>query len=168
MKSTLLFLTSLFLIGCTSTGNAIFYDKTPPAQEDLKYTIIFEDERQTEEALFVKSNAWFVESFNSAKSVIEYSDKENKIIMGNFTLDFFKDIHYFSVKSSIQVEIKGNRIRIIISNPSLSRTGDVMNGTYSSPQSISVNATSIIIIRENWTPIAESFKKYILSKTEEW
>lgn len=51
--------------------------------EETKKTISVND---TKENLFVKSNLWLVDSFVSAKSVVQYSDKEAGVIAGKFII----------------------------------------------------------------------------------
>lgn len=41
---------------------------------------------QARDDLFVNANIWLVESFNSAKDVIQFSDKEAGIVMGKYLL----------------------------------------------------------------------------------
>jgi len=39
--------------------------------------------------LYIKVNSWFVETFTSAESVIEFQDKEAGRVMGKYIFDYY-------------------------------------------------------------------------------
>jgi hypothetical protein len=76
--------------------------------------------------LYLKANAWFVEAFNSAESVIEYQDKEDGAIMGKYILSMPYDVGYnlftsssldYNIRQVILVEVREEAVRIRIRNP---------------------------------------------------
>jgi hypothetical protein len=76
--------------------------------------------------LYVKTNAWFVETFNSAESVIEYQDKEDGVIMGKYTLEinlnpelnlFSSGAGYSTIRQVVMVDIKDGAVRIRLRDP---------------------------------------------------
>lgn len=72
---------------------------------------------QSKDEIFVNSNLWLVESFISAKSIIQYSDKEAGVIAGKFKImdDPFNNnidrtveaiIKIFANEGSVKISIK--------------------------------------------------------------
>ena len=52
-------------------------------------TVIVEIPGASKDELFVKASTWMVETFNSSKSVTQYSDKEAGVIKGKYIISFF-------------------------------------------------------------------------------
>ena len=50
----------------------------------LEYSKIYDYEGKGQDELYVKANAWFVDNFNSAESVIQFQDKESGKLMGKY------------------------------------------------------------------------------------
>ena len=69
-------LSLLLLSGCGITSIPVKLEST---------THIIEKNQEKEE-LFISANIWLVESFKSAKDVIQFSDKEAGIVMGKYML----------------------------------------------------------------------------------
>ena len=51
-------------------------------------TVIVEIPGASKDELFVKASTWMVETFNSSKSVTQYSDKEAGVIKGKYIISF--------------------------------------------------------------------------------
>ena len=75
-------LAMLALVSCASTSNVDFSALTEGVQK------VIEVPNESKDALFVKANNWAVSAFNSADSVIEFSDKESGTITGKYTMKF--------------------------------------------------------------------------------
>ena len=63
---------------CASLGSATTTASTKEAVIDL--------EGRTKEDLYIQSRDWLITAFTSSKSVIQYSDKEEGIIIGKYLL----------------------------------------------------------------------------------
>jgi len=117
----------LFLVNaCSSTSNV----SAPIAD---KYEQIIEVPGVSKDELYARVNAWFVETFNSAESVIEFQDKEIGKVMGKYTWswrDGFGNV--FSYRNVISVEIKEGKSRIKFYDPSSVKKGYwKLSSTYS-------------------------------------
>jgi len=76
---------------------------------------------KSKDELYTKSNYWLIEKFNNAKSVIQYTDKDNGVLVGKFLLgriikkgsnssSQFPD-HIYSI---IKIQVKDNGAKITI------------------------------------------------------
>jgi hypothetical protein len=74
IKTSLLFLATLFLAGC-ETVPRIYGSPATPFQKVVEVN-------QPAEILFTRSLEWYANSFKSAKAVIQYSSKETGTIIG--------------------------------------------------------------------------------------
>lgn len=88
---------------------------TIPLDDSYEKIIVVEDISKDE--LYIKANAWFVEVFNSAESVIEFQDKEEGRVMGKYR--FRPDKSGALYRSIISIEIKENRVRVKFYEPFL-------------------------------------------------
>jgi hypothetical protein len=87
---------------------------------DQAYIKVFEDLPGNKNQLFVKANEWMVKTFNSAESVIQFSDKEEGTIIGKYLM--FGEVHSGGygvtvdnrVYAKIDIRIKDNKARISI------------------------------------------------------
>jgi hypothetical protein len=66
--------------------------------------------------VFVKSNLWLVDSFVSAKSVLQYSDKEAGVIAGKFTImdDPYRTDNTKGVEAVIKIFVKEGNVKVSI------------------------------------------------------
>ena len=111
-----LFLIFFLFTACSTTKVAV------PVVED--HEKILEVPGVTKVELYARANAWFVETFNSSESVIEFQDKGIGKIMGKYTWnikDSFGNI--FSYRNVISVEVKEGRARIKFYDPSTVKKG---------------------------------------------
>ena len=56
--------------------------------------VIFDYPNKTNDQLYILSNTWFVEYFNSDESILEFQDKENGKIAGKYTFQHGNGIYY--------------------------------------------------------------------------
>lgn len=98
----------LLFISCTATRTMVRLDPT--------YKIIESDGSRDE--LFVNANIWLVESFQSAKDVIQFSDKEAGIVMGKYSLSLpdYEWGHFNpqGISALIKIQVKEGATRITI------------------------------------------------------
>jgi len=73
----------LILISITILSSCVAYQKISYQEPFIK---IYEDVPGDKNQLFLKANEWMVKTFNSAESVIQYSDKEEGVIIGKYLM----------------------------------------------------------------------------------
>ena len=77
VKASVLFLMTTILMSCAMTKVAI---PTPePAVKNV-------ETKTNKNSNFIKANEWMVQSFNDAKSVIQFKDKEAGIVKGKYLM----------------------------------------------------------------------------------
>ena len=83
---------------------------TSLVRPENNYEKIIEIEGLSKDKLYIKANAWFVETFNSAESVIEFQDKEEGKIIGKYaSKSYYRDLKYRTV---VSVDVQENRVRV--------------------------------------------------------
>lgn len=68
----------LSFISCTAMYQTITYEQP--------FAKVYEVEGKSKNKLFLDANDWMVSTFNNAESVIEFSDKEEGVIIGKYLL----------------------------------------------------------------------------------
>ena len=79
MKKLLLLPVLLAFVGCASLMGTKTESNLPTQERTLELN-------GNKNELYVKANTWMVENFKSAKSVIQFSDKESGTVMGRYYL----------------------------------------------------------------------------------
>lgn len=67
----------------------------------------------TKDVLYIKANEWIVRTFNNAKSVIQFQDKEAGKIMGKYLMHSYQTSGS-DIYSLISIEVKDNATKIDI------------------------------------------------------
>jgi len=118
--------------------------------------------------LYVRVNGWFVETFNSAESVIEYQDKEAGKVMGKYTFNYSEGIFYYSIKQTISVDVKDGKYRIVISDPYFLITGDMWSGSSTANAEYRVLDTvaGITRARTEWIKLEQSLVGYLTTSSK--
>tara|TARA_B100000614_G_C14166961_1_gene335211 strand:- start:65 stop:505 length:441 start_codon:yes stop_codon:yes gene_type:complete len=143
---------------------------TDLADESLRtYAKVSEFPDLTKADIYVKANSWFVETFKSAESVIEFSDKEGGKIMGRYLFSYSEGIYFYDIKQIIEVDIQEGRVRFKISDPVFNISGDALNGTYPRAANYTPlkSTAGITKAREEWERLNQDFLDY-LSKDTSW
>ena len=120
--------------------------------------------------IYIKANAWFAEYFNSAGSVIEFSDKDAGKIMGNFVFTYTQSLEPWIVKQIISVDIKENRVRFRISDPYVKHNSNnppMIYRKYRNYQSVSDKKT-LERVEKKWEEIYLTFNKYLEKDDDNW
>ena len=94
-------------------------------EEARRFERVIEVPNKTQSEIYVKANAWFVETFVSAESVIEFQDRESGRIMGKYVFTYNEGILTFAVRQTISLECRDNRVRIVINDPFIKTTHGV-------------------------------------------
>ncbi len=111
MKSLELLLISIIILGiacCTPKGHYI------PEEKRFFKQVYAVDSTKTKEELYKKTLEWMAKSFVSSKSVIEFQNEEDGIIIGNAgtTYGFKNDRCRFT----LVIEIKKGKFRLTAEN----------------------------------------------------
>lgn len=146
----------LVLIFVIAISSCVIH-RTSPIDTNLRtYEKVIDLPEKSKEDIFVLSNKWMVETFNSAQSVIEYSDKEAGTIMGKYVFDYTG--HF--VKSIIQIDARENKCRIHFKNPLIRNVDRDLD--YRDMRS----NESMILTNNKWKELAESFSTYLQTNVE--
>jgi len=72
---------------------------------------------KTKNELYIRANTWMVETFNNAKSVIQFNDKENGIVTGKYIMATIitTTTTRHEVYSIIKIQVKDEAAKITIS-----------------------------------------------------
>jgi hypothetical protein len=87
---------------------------------DKPFEKVFEDINGTKNDLYVKSNEWMVKNFNDATSIIEFSDKEEGVLIGKYLIfgNIVNGLYGTQldrrVYCKIDIRVKENKARISI------------------------------------------------------
>lgn len=156
MKKLLtLLLLPLLLIGCATMMGA----EAPSEMRTMEKIIKIPNTSQDE--IYIKSNSWFVETFNSAESVIQFQDKESGKIMGKYIFSYNEGLYSYKAKQTINIDIKEGKIRIIINDPyykTISGGGQTYQNTSYLPLK---TQKGIDRVRIEWESLIDSLEEYL-------
>ena len=143
MKTIYLSLILLIMMSSCSAPKEILPDN---------YEKIIEVQEVSKEKLYIKANAWFVETFNSSESVIEFQDKDEGKIIGKYASQTANSGDFYGqrYRTIISVDIQNNKLRIKFYNAQVFVEGwrkyvpihSTING------SVSVNRGSRLLARD--------------------
>lgn len=126
MKKNILSITCslvLLLQGC-----AIITTKSIPVESVVKI------ENTQKNTLFVRANNWMVDTFNNAKSVVQFTDKESGTISGRYLLGTVTNASEYGparfAYASIKIQVKDNASKITIKPESFTYAKDNMFTLY--------------------------------------
>ena len=89
---------------------------------------IYENLNISKNELFRKTNKWILETFDSPKKAIQYSDKEEGIIRLNFNMTNFEPpsyvLGYMPANFNITIQVKDSKARISLEATSQIRATD--------------------------------------------
>jgi hypothetical protein len=127
------------------------------------------DMNNSKDELYIKTNEWFVETFNSAESVIEFQDKEAGKIIGKYVLnDITQGLYIYNIKQTISIDIKEGKVRIVIKDPYEKATGSVLGGEpYNHNYSPLSSQKRLSILRLEWDELSKSLEKR-LNENSDW
>lgn len=155
---------SLFLVSCaTMMGSKI----TDPSLREMEKVLEFPE--QSQDDLYIKANAWFVETFTSAESVIEFQDKESGKIMGKYVFSYSEGLYFYDVKQTLSIDLRDGKVRAKIINPLFRATGDALNGRYAAIPAYKPleSVAGIDKARLEWLELIRSLQNH-LNKDTSW
>jgi hypothetical protein len=163
-KMTILSCTAVLFLLATGCATMMGTKATP---EMRTYERIIEVPGQTKDRIYIKANSWFVETFNSAESVIEFQDKEAGKIMGKYVFSYAEGVYTYSVKQTVDISIKDDKVRVIINNPLYKITSGMGETYYNATYRPLETQKGVERARTEWTELTTSLDNY-LQKDDEW
>ena len=103
MKKLLLFIiTGTLLTSCASTKILVNFDEAVVKIYDVK---------GTKDELFVNANRWMVSVFKDARSVIQFSDKTEGVLIGKYLLYYPKSLYDIcpEIYAIIEINVKDDK-----------------------------------------------------------
>lgn len=166
MKTRIVILSCTAIILLIASGCATMMGaKATP--EMRTYERIIETPGQTKDEIYIKANSWFVETFNSAESVIEFQDKEAGKIMGKYVFSYTEGVYTHIVKQTVDISIKDEKVRVIINNPLYKTTSGLGETYYNATYSPLETQKGVDRARAEWIDLITSLENY-LQKNDEW
>ncbi|MBW8003643.1 MAG: DUF4468 domain-containing protein [Planctomycetes bacterium] len=164
MKNYILAIFIASLLGCASVIPNI-----EPVTGEVA-SLIVEREDESKDNLYIKANSWAVDTFVSAESVIEFQDKEAGVIKGKYLIEIVNGIYYLDIKTTITIQAKDNRCRILLTDPLMRFTGDVLNGTYRYSKPYNPINTQAVLdqSKSHWDKLIISFKQAMEKEIPSW
>lgn len=141
----------------------------PVKPEDATFQKVLDLPQQSKESIFEKSKQWIAISFRSAKTVIEYDNKSEGVIIGNGSIDRpVSDVNPFGgglVTFTMREDIKDGKARLSFEK----LTAAVSPSRYGPGGEYPIIEADLKGTRAALSAISEDLKKYILSnKAAEW
>ena len=115
----------------------------------------------SKDEIFVRAASWMAETFNSSKSVTQYSDKEAGIIKGKYVIDFPQLTAQGLCDATITIECKDEKCRLIIDDPYDFRVRDAYSTSI-----VNMTQKGFDTVVENISFLCESFEKSVKEKQE--
>jgi len=159
MKKVIYLIISFFifilLFGCITTPS-------PPGNPIVIQRVVEAD--YTKDEFFRLSNEWLTKTFRSSKSVIQYQDKEEGIIIGKGFTPIRMGLVPIDAWFTIKIENKENKSRITINDLYGSQYIEGREQTFYYEQSDRDRAEA----ERELNIIVDDYEKFILSEVEEW
>jgi hypothetical protein len=136
-------------------------------EEQRRYEQVIDVPNLSKTEIYIKANAWFVETFNSAESVIEFQDKESGKIMGKYVFQYDEGVYHYVVRQTISIDTRDNKARIVINDPYFIITSAV-GQTYPNAQyQVLKTQKGIDKARIRWEKLTSELTKY-LQTNDSW
>ena len=130
-----------------------------------KFEKVIEVPNVSKTDLYIKVNEWFVKNFISAKSVIQFQDKEEGKIIGKYVTrlpDIYAGINYsYESTQTISVDVRDNRIRLTITDPCVSQGTTTTYGISWGSCEKSASDKSQLAMSVKWENLAHSLEEYV-------
>lgn len=117
--------------------------------------------------LYIRTNGWFVETFNSPESVIEFQDKEAGRIMGKYVYTYSEGVYTHAVRQTISIDIREERLRISIREPYFKTTSGMGQVYHNAQYRLLDTKKGIVKARDEWNALIDSLVQY-LNTDDSW
>lgn len=117
----------------------------------------------SKDSIYTKANLVFVDLFNNAESVIQFSDKQEGVIKGKYVSIFDLGLSTLKATSTVEVSVKDGKYRINITLGSVTEISNALS-RYSAGQ---LKPTDEILTKMNqeWKTLSEEFKTRMYSNS---
>jgi hypothetical protein len=159
---SLTILLSAFLYACGTMMGA------KASEEARRFEKVIDIPNLSKSDIYIKANAWFVETFNSAESVIEFQDKESGKIMGKYVFSYAEGVYTYDVRQTISIDIKDGKVRIVINDPYFRTTSGMGQKYYDAKYTPLVTLAGINRATEKWTELSNSLASYLNTTNDNW
>lgn len=158
----------LIISGCATT-NFSYAQKTMD-HEDARVVEVVNLPNLAQDDIFVRSNSWMVDQFTSAKSVVQFSDKEAGLIKGKYVFDTQDGPYIVRVKSVITIETKDEKARITLENPAQKPIGSIFGGESYNLDYERAESQKFYddVIEPAFSEMAKSFKEGVMKDSSSW
>lgn len=109
-------------------------------------------------SLYTKANLVFVDLFNNAESVIQFSDKEAGVIKGKYvSADIYVGAFGYTFTSIVEVSVKDNKYRIVMKFADVVMSRDLYGRRCNNP---AVPTDDMLeALNQKWQELASEFKR---------
>lgn len=161
-----LFFISIILVTLNSCGTMKGVKATP---ESKQFEQIINVAGKDKNQLYVDANSWFVETFNSAESVIEFQDKEAGKILGKYIFSYNEGVYGYNMKQTVDISIKDEKVKVKIYNPLFLVTSGMGEKYNNTRYRILETQKGVDRARLEWTKLFDSLDKRIsTSSNDNW
>lgn len=108
----------------------------------------------TKDMLYTNANLVFVDLFNNADSVVQFSDKEAGVMKGKYVSSFSKGLNSYKAYSTVEVSVKEGKYKISLSFADIILVGNGWVKTTSVPPTDEL----LTEMNKEWKRLAEAFK----------
>ena len=148
----------LLSLACASTKNI---STLPETYEEIV------DISGTKDALYTKANLVFVDIFNNADSVIQFSDKEAGVMKGKYVSAVSAGVSEYKVYTTVEVSVKEGKYRIAMTLADVIETYNAWTGRNTQPRSVSPTDEILKKMDVEWKILTASFKNK-MNKDSSW
>lgn len=118
----------------------------------------------TKDELYTKANLVFVDIFNSAESVIQFSDKEAGVVKGKYVYDTRLPLKDYVIYTIVEVSVKDGKYRITMTLADVIEKKEFWTGK---PMSVTPTDEILAEAGTEWRSLAASFKNR-MNKDSSW
>ena len=128
------------------------------AEADMSISEIIEVPDISQDDIYIRANAWFVETFINAESVIQFQDKDEGAIMGKYVHISGTSLGKATITQTVIVNVDDGKAKLIIKNPIVETTvyagyNQMKRGYWLKGQAAN--------IRREWDKMIADFRKRI-------
>lgn len=120
----------------------------------------------SKDSLYTKANLVFVDLFNNADSVLQYSDKEAGVMKGKYVSNISLSTSEYTTYTTVEVSVKDNKYRISMNLSDVVETSNFWTGR-NKPHSVSPTDEILSKMDVEWKVLAASFKNK-MNKDSSW
>ena len=158
---------SFFIVsGCVSTPS----NMEKMDNENAKIIEITDIPNSKKDELFIRANSWMVDVFVNAEGVIQFSDKQAGLIKGKYIFDTSDGVYIVRVRSVITINIKEEKARFSIKNPTRKIIGDLLGGGPYNKNYDPIESRQFFDekVKPKFSQLANSFKSSIQAEASSW